>query len=216
MTTSALVGATPYDNAAMKWYWFPHKYDYTTGPDPRVDPDQWRTLPYLRTGLLSTFQVSAGPNSRIDGYNRQYHSENETQLVQGYFHAREAGTHRFYSDDSLDNQMMMYHGDNALGVNPFTYGADQDWSYVRTNTQYLPPTGEKTNGVILNLQAGELVPIVFIFINGLTNKNIEVEWETPTNTYFDTNGWFIPPCEEGSDFVNPHGTKTDQPLPPGT
>ena len=119
-----------------------------------------------------------------------------SMVMQGYFFAKSAGKYIFSSGDGVDNQLLFYTRETALGAGTWTrQNADYDAIRINTGTT----SGSKT----LELVEGEIVPITIVWINGGGPGWAKIKLTTPDDVeHLSTAGFFSLPCPK-SDFVTP-------------
>ncbi len=197
--TSTYTLPSPTSNG-LKWYWYENNYSYAYS-DPHSDPSLYIQNNFVRTGILQNWNYNShgSINGVLQGYTGEYEFEQQTLLAQGFFYAKSAGTYTFSTGTAIDNELFIYSGAAALGSTPFSR------STAAYNAIRAASTPSTPGSYSMTLAAGEVVPIVFIHINGGGPGNNVFTITSPDGTTTDNlTGFFVLPCET-SAFVAPKG-----------
>lgn len=108
--------------------------------------------------------------------------------MQGYFIASEAGTYTFSSSSAnVDNWNYVWAGDVA-------YSAWDDSNVLYAASRTGPGPYINGSGTVI-LDAGDAIPMTFLWANGGGVGRSDVEITTPDGTtYTDSTGFFTPAC----------------------
>ncbi len=202
-TVATIAYATPTSNG-LKWYYWSNNYDYHTYPN--YDPGMYAADNFTQSGYLQNFGYFSGgsKNFYIQGYppnNGEYDGTYQTLLAHGFLLAQQPGNYTFSTNVHIDDELYLWHGDNAHGSPPFNRSlADFD-----THRSGGKAPSAAQNYTFTNLVSGQAVPIALLYINGKGGGSSKFQIQTPDGqSTQNTTGFFIQHCQNSS-FVHPYG-----------
>lgn len=192
-----IVTPTPASYAGVNYYAFHNEYNYNL-EDPGFDATEWESNDYELSGLLqeindehtqnypSGSDVCSMPDGDFDGCTQS------TFVNQGFLHAITDGTYVVASDNTIDNGMYVWSGDNAYnGYN----NNNMDYQAVRAGVG--PYFGGSQT---YELNAGDLIPFTIMAVNGGGPGRAILSITTPDGTTTGSDGHFVPACPNNNPF----------------
>ncbi|KAK9781110.1 putative PA14 domain-containing protein [Seiridium cardinale] len=170
---------------------FTHSFNNDDAVD-EADPSYFKGKTPEHSGVIEDLNFSSGQSSQINIGGQVIPSAFQAVLAQGYFLARTVGTYKFTtSGDIVDNWVFLWHGNRAYS----------NWD--KNNTDYESfggrPEPNVDGSLTLTLDAGDAVPVTFLWLNGAGQGTSNLYITTPEgHTFSNTTGWFIQACSDST------------------
>lgn len=174
-------------------------YDEAT---PGFDPSQYQQNTNFESSGIQYELADVGSSSDTGGTcymddGNEVNCDPVAIVFQGFFYAAETGSYTFYTPDTIDNELMFFHGNLAYGTGDTWSTANADYNALRANNPY----GFTGGSVAITLNAGQILPITIIFGNSSPQSNLYIYIYTPDGTeYGGTGGFFSPQCDANGAF----------------
>ncbi|KAK6069012.1 hypothetical protein SCUP515_09217 [Seiridium cupressi] len=191
VTQTATATATQLSPNGLKFGTFTHAFNNDDTVD-EADPSYFKGKTPEHSGVIEDLNFSSGQSSQINIGGQVIPSAFQAVLAQGYFLARTVGTYTFTtSGDIVDNWVFLWHGNAAYS----------NWD--KNNTDYESfggrPEPNVDGSLTLTLDAGDAVPITFLWLNGAGQGTSNLYITTPEGqTFTNTTGWFIQACSNST------------------
>ncbi|KAK9426782.1 putative PA14 domain-containing protein [Seiridium unicorne] len=191
VTQTATATATQLSPNGLKFGTFTHSFNDDDAVD-EADPSYFKGKTPEHSGVIEDLNFSSGQSSQINIGGQVIPSAFQAVLAQGYFLARTVGTYTFTtSGDIVDNWVFLWHGNAAFS----------NWD--KNNTDYESfggrPEPNVDGSLTLTLDAGDAVPITFLWLNGAGQGTSNLYITTPEGqTFTNTTGWFIQACSNST------------------
>lgn len=196
--TVAVITPTPASYEGFNYYAFNNQYNYNLA-DPGFDATEWESDNYELSGLIQNIQDEHTDNypsgadtcSLPDG-NVFTGCRQSTFVNQGFLHATMDGTYVVASDNTIDNGMYIWSGDNAYsGYN----NNNMDYEAVRAGGG--PYFGGSQT---YEFNAGDLIPFTIMAVNGGGPGRAILSITTPDGETTTSDGHFMPACQNNNPF----------------
>lgn len=172
------------NGAQYRQYQSPFSGDVNAAYFKTVSPD------YSGTSSSLTFSTPNWPSDSsysitlADGYT--FYSYQSALLFQGFFIAKETGTYLFYSNSGeIDNWGYVWTGSNAYAA----------WTDGNENFKNHYDGGDTTMSTSIQMNAGDAVPLTYLWINTGGPGRSKFRIHTPGGTELNGgDGYFVKAC----------------------
>jgi len=180
----------------MKYFVYPNNYNYLSS-NPDFNAQTWQSNNYVAHGTINDVNSEHTNNYPGSDYtiylpSGPYATGGQVTIVnQGYFHATESGAYTFTTNNTMDNGMFVWSGQNA-----YSGYTNQNWDY---GAQRLgQPVVTSPGSVTYHLTAGQLWPMTIMFVNGGGPGRAVISVTNPDGITSGTSGYFLPACDSST------------------